>query len=250
MADAAGIAPGVVQPADVTKLVVTDLKTGYSGQEIVHGLSFEVAESEVVAMIGHNGAGKTTALKATSGLLGCYEGTVELFGRDVTRSRIRDRVDAGLVYLPQEGALFRGLTVRENLLLGAASETDKRTVNARFDDVYSLFPILRDRSGQVAGSLSGGQQRMVSIGIALMAGARVLLLDEPSLGLAPVIYEQMLEVVTEMASARGLAVIIVEQVVGRLATLCDRIYVIRSGALVKELPKDEAQATKDWSRLL
>ncbi|MCW2538329.1 MAG: transporter ATP-binding protein [Frankiales bacterium] len=227
----------------------TGLRTGYLGRPVVYDASFSAEQGKITALFGHNGAGKSSSLKAISGLLPMFAGTVKLFGEDVTASKISDRVRKGVVYLPQERAVFTGLTVRDNLQLGAALEHDKKVVAARRENVVDLFPRLGERLGQYAQTMSGGEQRMLAMGIALMAGAKILLLDEPSLGLSPQINLTLLEATRRLCQEQGVTVILVEQAIGAALAFVDHVYVMRSGAIVAEHNGDEARAREDWWRV-
>ena len=235
-----------VRPVGQPVLRVTDLKAGYAGRPVVHGVSLEVRPATITAMFGHNGAGKSTTMKAIAGLLPAFGGKVELFGEDVTAKRANERVNRGLVGLPQEKAVFTSVSVWENLELGAALVDDRKEIEARREQVVTLFPRLGERRTQLAGSMSGGEQRMLSMGIALMAGAKVLLLDEPSLGLAPKVNQNLLDAARALVRDHGLSVILVEQAIGTALEYCDHVYVMRSGEVVSECTGDEARARDDW----
>lgn len=225
---------------------VKGLQTGYLKKPVVHEITFRCRTGEVTCLFGHNGAGKSSTLKAIAGLLPQYSGEVRLFGEDVSALPISVRVRRGVVYLPQERAVFTGLTVEDNLLLGAALEREKSVVAARRDMVIDLFPRLGERLKQLAQTMSGGEQRMLSMGIALMAGARVLMLDEPSLGLAPQINLSLLQVTKRLCEEQGVTVLLVEQAIGEALTFADRVFVVRSGTIVAEHTGDEARAREDW----
>ena len=229
-----------------TVLRVSGLEAGYASKPVVHGVSMEVPGGKITAVFGHNGAGKSTTMKAIAGLLPCFAGTVELFGEDVTAKPASHRVARGLVALPQEKAVFSSVSVWENLELGAAIVDDRTLIDERRERVVALFPRLGERRTQLAGSMSGGEQRMLSLGIALMAGARVLLLDEPSLGLAPKVNQNLLDAARQLVEQDGLSVVLVEQAIGTALEYCDHVYVMRSGQFVAECTGDEARARDDW----
>jgi branched-chain amino acid transport system ATP-binding protein len=237
----------VIAPDQHGGLDVNGITTGYLGKDVVFEVSFHARATKVTGLFGHNGAGKTTTLMATAGLLPSRHGRVVLGDQDLTAASSSRRVACGLLYLPQEQAVFRTMTVRENLLLGGRSARSAR--QARLDDVIDLFPTLGDRLGQLAGTMSGGEQRMLSLGIALMAGARMLLLDEPSLGLAPVIYEKLLEAVRRLVADTQIGVVLVEQAVGPTLPFVDHAYVMRSGQIVASYTGAEARARDDWWRV-
>ncbi len=185
-------------------------------------------------MLGHNGAGKTTLLRSIFGLIPVMDGSVHLDGRDISSRQPAANVADGIAFVPQGHGIFRSLTVRDNLDLGAFAETDKRRIPERLDAVYSMFPILKERASQVAGTFSGGQQQMLAIGMALMHGPRVLILDEPSIGLAPNLVERVMEAIREINSRLGASILIVEQNVKLSLPIADRAMVIKTGGVVYE----------------
>jgi branched-chain amino acid transport system ATP-binding protein len=230
-------------------LEVEGLRTGYLGKPVVHDVTYAAEAGKITALFGHNGAGKTSSLKAISGLLPIFSGSVRLFGEDATQKNISDRVRTGVVYLPQERAVFRGLNVKDNLELGAALVKDKKLVRERRKNVMELFPRLGERERQYAETMSGGEQRMLAMGIALMAGAKVLLLDEPSLGLSPQINLTLLDATKRLCEEQGVTVVLVEQAIGAALDYVDYVYVMRSGSIVAEHDGDEARAREDWWRV-
>jgi len=227
-------------------LQVEDLESGYLGEAVVFGASITLPPGKITALFGHNGAGKTTLMKTIAGLNPTYKGRVRLGDEDITGMRPDVRVKKGLVYLPQDQAVFRTMTVRKNLILGATTVTEKSVVDERLAFVIDLFPILGQRQDQVAGTMSGGEQRMVSMGIALMAGARVLMLDEPSLGLSPLVTKQLFTATQRLTAEEGVTVLLVEQAIGQTLQYADHVYVLRSGRIVAEHTKEEAMARTDW----
>lgn len=210
------------------------LFAGYGRKTVVFDTSFHVMPGEIVGIFGHNGSGKSTTIRAILGTNPAQRGTVRYFGEDVTRSSSRSNVRNGMALIPSERFVFADLTVRDNLLLGGANERDSDVRHQRLDLVYRLFPILKDREEQLAGTMSGGQQRMVSLGLALMTNPKLLMLDEPSLGLAPMIVQQIFSQVRELADTEGLSVILLEQNVGAALKIVDRVYVMRSGRVILE----------------
>jgi branched-chain amino acid transport system ATP-binding protein len=219
-------------------LTVTDVSAGYRGSQVLHALSLRVNHGEIVALVGANGAGKTTTLRTISGILTPASGTIEFLGSRVDGWRTNDLVRDGLVHVPEERALFGPLTVEENLRMGAWTSPV-----VDFDDVYALFPILAERRQQIADTLSGGQQRMLAIGRALMARPRLLMLDEPSTGLAPKLARAVLRAVRAIRD-EGVAVLLVEQNAAPALEIADRAYVLESGSVVltgtgAELARDE-----------
>jgi branched-chain amino acid transport system ATP-binding protein len=216
-----------------TVLEVDGVSAGYDRRTVVDGASLSLARGELVALIGHNGGGKSTLLKAIVGLLGARAGRVRYDGRDVTGLSAAKRVDRGLCLVPQLGNTFPDLTVDENLGLSARlryAGTAERT--AAIADVYDVFPVLRERVKQPAKQLSGGQRQMLALGIALLKQPKVLLLDEPSLGLSPALAERLLQNVVQISVERQTAVLIVEQNVRDVLAVAQRAYVMRSGQIV------------------
>jgi len=238
-----------VETASSSTLRIENLYAGYFGRPVVHDVSLAVQPGAITALLGHNGAGKTTTLKAIAGLIPVYGGSVSLHGEDITRKNSSQRVKRGLFYLPQERATFATMTVRDNLRLGATLVSDPTARAGHLDQILELFPVLAERIGQIAGTMSGGQQRMLSMGIGLMAGAKVLLLDEPSLGLAPTIIQQLLQTVRQLCEHEGLAVLLVEQAVGLALEVADHIYVMRTGQLVADETRESARAREHWWEL-
>ena len=234
----------VQTPADRVDLGVEHLTAGYLGKDVVFDVTFEATAGRVTGLFGHNGAGKTTTLMAAAGLIPARVGKVHLGSDDLSRSPSTRRVTAGLFYLPQERAVFQTMTVRENLMLGGRSSRSARS--DRLQVVLDLFLPLSARLDQLAGTMSGGEQRMLSLGIAMMAGAKMLLLDEPSLGLAPVIYENLLEAVRTMVSETKLGAVLVEQAIGPTSRFVDHVYVMRSGQIAASYTGADARARDDW----
>ena len=211
-------------------LEVQNLSVSYGRIAAVRGVSLTVSPGEIVSLIGANGAGNTTTLRAVSGLLRS-QGTVHWKGQDLTGQPASRIVAAGIVQVPEGRQVFSGMTVQENLLLGGYLVRDKAEKQARIEAVCDLFPILRERRQQKAGSLSGGEQQMLAIGRAIVAGAEALLLDEPSPGLAPVVIEQVFDVIRTLRD-RGLAILLVEQNAGDALAISDRGYIMESGQIV------------------
>jgi branched-chain amino acid transport system ATP-binding protein len=219
---------------------------GYRRLQILHGIDLEVDEGEIVALIGANGAGKTTTLRAISGLIGVSGGSITFDGQRIDGARPDRIVRRGLVHVPQDRGLFGRLTVLENLTMGAYTR-DRGEIDASLEQVFELFPILDERRGQRADTMSGGQQQMLAIGRALMAKPRLLTLDEPSIGLAPNLVTQVLEAVTRVRDA-GVTVLIVEQNAAHTLRISDRAYVLESGAIAvqgkgKDLVDDQRVRT-------
>ena len=215
-------------------LTLSHLHAGYGDVTVLRGISLEVAPGEIVALVGANGAGKTSTLNAISGLLiDLREGEVTLDGKEITSTQPHDRVELGIAHVPQGRQLFPYLTVRENLELGAYASRGRKSEHASLERVLNLFPILRERTAQYAGSLSGGEQQMCAIARGLMSGPRYLLLDEPSLGLAPIIVQNVFEVIGEIVE-QGIGVLLVEQNVMAALQLAKRAYVLERGDVVLE----------------
>lgn len=214
-------------------LTVDGVSSGYDRRTVVEGVSVSLAPGELVALIGHNGGGKSTLLKTIVGLLPLRAGRITFDGKDVGRLSAARRVDSGLCLVPQLGNTFPDLCVQENLDLSA--HMCYRTASERTDavtDVYDVFPVLKERTKQQAGQLSGGQRQMLALGIALLKKPKVLLLDEPSLGLSPALSQRLLENIVTISSERGTSVLIVEQNVRDVLAVATRAYVMQSGRIV------------------
>jgi branched-chain amino acid transport system ATP-binding protein len=214
-------------------LEVQNLKVRYSGMPVIQGLSLSVNSGETVCVVGANGAGKSTLLRAVMGAQRAFEGRILFSGREIQRLRTEEIVRLGIVYVPEEKMLFRPLPVEENLMLGAYILSDPRRIRENLDFVYTLFPRLRERRLQPASTLSGGEQQMVAIGRGLMSRPQILMLDEPSLGLAPKLVDEVLDTVRRL-KAQGMTILLVEQNVREALDLSDRGYVIQTGRIVIE----------------
>ncbi|HKV44369.1 MAG TPA: ABC transporter ATP-binding protein [bacterium] len=227
-----------------TVLEVTDLRVSYGGEvTALHGVSLSVRAGEAVALVGANGAGKTTLLKALAGLLDAAGGEIRWAGRSITRLPAHERVKLGLALVPEGRRLFSRLRVRENLLLGTYTNRDRLHRARRLEFVLSLFPILGERAEQRAGTLSGGQQQMLAIGRALMLDPTMLMLDEPSLGLSPVLVDQIIEVLGRLHREQGMTILLVEQNVPAALDVCERGYVLQTGRMVSHGTGGELLAT-------
>lgn len=227
-------------------LEVQGLVTGYGRKQVTFDVSLRVDAGEIVALMGHNGAGKTTTLKAIAGLLPAWSGRVVLDGEPIDHVGSAVRVRRGLTLVPQEHFVFADLTVAENLELGAFSLADTKAVAGQRDRVLALLPILAERRSQLAGTLSGGEQRMLSLGMALMRKPRLLLLDEPSLGLAPLLVERIMQTVQDITRSDNLTVLLVEQNVRHALAIAGRVYVMRTGRVLLEETGAAMTARGQW----
>jgi branched-chain amino acid transport system ATP-binding protein len=214
-------------------LQIQGLSVHYGAIEALRGISLEVAAGEVVALIGANGAGKTTTLRAISKMLPPSGGRVRFLGEDVTRLPSHRLVARGMAHAPEGRGIFLNLTVKENLELGAFLRRDRAGVAADAERAYGLFPILAERRAQISGTLSGGEQQMLAVARALMSRPKLMLLDEPSLGLAPQVVERIFAVLREV-NASGVALLLVEQNAHKALQLAHRAYVLETGAIVMQ----------------
>ncbi len=212
-------------------LRVHDLAVAYGHIEAVKGLDFHLNAGEITALVGANGAGKSTTLLALSGLIKASRGKIEFQGEDISRLPAHQIVERGLVQVAEGRAILTTLTVEENLQLGAYTRQDKEGIPASMEEVYQLFPRLKERSQQFAGNLSGGEQQMLAIGRALMAKPKLLLLDEPSMGLAPIVVQEIFRILVEI-NRRGLTILLVEQNVRQALKIAKHGYVIETGKIV------------------
>ncbi|MDQ1581535.1 MAG: branched-chain amino acid transport system ATP-binding protein [Microbacteriaceae bacterium] len=229
------------------RLELAGLGAGYGNKKVVFDVSLAVERSKIVALLGHNGAGKTTTMAATVGLAGLKTGRVKIDGRDVSTATARQRVESGLAYVPSDNFVFGDLTVAENLSLGGLTERNAATRKSRQEWIFDRWSILAERSTQLAGTMSGGQRRMLSLGIALMSSPTLLLLDEPSLGLAPNIVDKLFRDLRSLADEDGVAVFIIEQSVAKVLAIADEAYVMRSGHIIAhESARDLAARESLW----
>jgi len=224
-------------------LEISGLSAGYGGNEVLHGVSLKVATGEMVAIIGPNGAGKSTLLNCISGLIASTSGKILLEGRDITKEAAFRISRSGLLQVPEGRQILGELTVLENLQLGATALHHRKPTH-ELRSIYELFPILEERSQQRAGSLSGGQQQMLAIGRALMGGPRMLLLDEPSLGLSPLLAKQVLNALREL-NAKGLTILLVEQNARAALRSTQHAYVLEQGRVVHQGASDKLARDPD-----
>ena len=211
-------------------LQVTDLRVAYGGIQAVKGVSFQVNEGELVSLIGSNGAGKTTTMKAITGSLIPSAGRIEYLGRDIRGQGSWDLVQQGLVMVPEGRGVFTRMSILENLQMGAYLRNDAAGIQSDIERVYTLFPRLKERRAQLAGTLSGGEQQMLAMGRALLSRPKLLLLDEPSMGLSPLMVDKIFEVIAEVA-ALGVTLLLVEQNASRALKMAQRAYVMESGEI-------------------
>jgi branched-chain amino acid transport system ATP-binding protein len=205
----------------------------YGHIEALHGISLTVGQGEIVALIGANGAGKTTTMRAISGLRPVAKGSIRFDGEDITRLRADLRVVRGVSQSPEGRGIFPGMTVRENLEMGAYTRRARAEIDEDLERVFTLFPRLREREKQVGGTMSGGEQQMLAVGRALMSRPKLLLLDEPSMGLAPILIQQIFDIVVEI-NQQGTTVLLVEQNAQQALSRAHRAYVLETGRIVKE----------------
>ena len=213
-----------------TLLKVKGLKVAYGGIQAVKGVDFEVNEGELVSLIGSNGAGKTTTMKAITGTLPITDGDIEYMGKSIRGQGPWDLVKQGLAMVPEGRGVFTRMTIIENLQMGAHIRNDKANIAADMEKVFTIFPRLRERKDQLAGTMSGGEQQMLAMGRALMSRPKVLLLDEPSMGLSPIMVDKIFEVVRDVY-AQGVTVLLVEQNASRALAIANRGYVMDSGLI-------------------
>ncbi|MBO5217912.1 MAG: ABC transporter ATP-binding protein [Clostridia bacterium] len=212
-------------------LEVKDLQVYYGVICALKGISFEVNEGEIVTLIGANGAGKTTALQSVVGLIPKKSGTVTFDGNDITKTPCHKIVHLGMTQVPEGRRIFQELTVYENLLMGAYSMKDKSAFKTDLDAIYTRFPRLAERQNQIAGTLSGGEMQMLAMGRAIMSHPKLLMLDEPSMGLSPLLVDQIFEIIKDI-NKDGTTILLVEQNAGKSLAISDRAYVLENGSIV------------------
>jgi branched-chain amino acid transport system ATP-binding protein len=228
----------------VALLEVESVDAFYGRIQALRGMSIRVDKGEVVALIGSNGAGKTTTLRTISGLMHPQSGTIRFDGREITHTGPSKIVEMGISQSPEGRRLFPRMTVVDNLFMGAYTRNDKPGIAADMDRVFTLFPRLKERRTQIAGTLSGGEQQMLAMGRALMAKPKLLMLDEPSLGLAPILIETIFNIVREI-NAQGVPVLLVEQNASKALEVAHRAYVLETGSIVKTGTGKEVASSED-----
>jgi len=220
----------MTETAATTAVEIEDLDVYYGRVHALRGLSVSVGEGEIVALLGNNGAGKTTTLASVSGVVPSRAGRIRAFGEDITKAKPWDIVARGVIHVPEGRRIFSRLTIHENLQLGGYLVKDQQVVEQRIAEVYQLLPRLAERRNQQGGTLSGGEQQMLAVGRALVAGPRLLMLDEPSMGLAPLIVAQIMELVQRI-NASGTSVLLVEQNARAALRIAHRAYVVENGEI-------------------
>ncbi|MBQ9086670.1 MAG: ABC transporter ATP-binding protein [Clostridia bacterium] len=214
-------------------LQVKDLEVYYGVIQALKGISFHVNEGEIVSLIGANGAGKTTTLHTVTGLLHPKHGSVVYAGQNLAKVPAHKIVSMGLAHVPEGRRVFQNLSVYDNLLLGAYTQTDKEKISRQMDSVFDQFPRLKERRRQLAGTLSGGEQQMLAMGRALLSDPKMIVMDEPSMGLSPLLVSEIFEIIQSFRAA-GKTVLLVEQNAKKAMTVSDRVYVLETGSIIKE----------------
>ena len=224
-------------------LKVTDLVVSYGGIEALKGISFEVDQGQIVTLIGANGAGKSTTLRTISGLVPPKDGRIYFEGRDITDLNTQKIVETGIAMVPEGRRVFANLTVQENLRIGAYLRKDKEAIEEDFKYVYDLFPRLKERSWQLAGTLSGGEQQMLAVGRAVMTRPKMIMMDEPSLGLAPLVVKDIFKIIRTLKET-GMTVLLIEQNANAALHACDYAYVMETGRITTSGTGEELLASE------
>ena len=214
-------------------LEVSNLKVNYGMIQAIKGISFKVEEGEIIALIGANGAGKTTTLHTVSGLLKAREGSILFNGKELTKTQPHKIVEIGMAHVPEGRRIFQQLTVYENLILGAYTRSDKKEIAENLEMIYKRFPRLEERKKQIAGTLSGGEQQMLAMGRALMSNPKIVLMDEPSMGLSPLLVSEIFDIIQSINKS-GTTVLLVEQNAKKALSIANRAYVLETGKIVLE----------------
>ena len=224
-------------------LKITDLQVSYGGIDALAGISFDVEEGEIVTLIGANGAGKSTTLRTISGLVKAKAGRIVYDGRDITSMNPQKVVSEGIAMVPEGRHVFDNLTVKENLLIGAYLRRDKQSINEDIEHIYTLFPRLHEREWQLAGTLSGGEQQMLAVGRAIMTQPRILMMDEPSLGLAPIVVKEIFSIIRTL-NETGMTILLIEQNANAALRCSHRAYVMETGRITMSGPSADLLADK------
>jgi len=227
--------------SQASMLKVKDLKVNYGGIEALKGISFDVEQGQIVTLIGANGAGKSTTLRAISGLVKTASGAINFLGRDIIPFNAQQVVAEGIAMVPEGRRVFDNLTVKENLKIGAYLRKDRDEIESGIEDIYQRFPRLKEREWQLAGTLSGGEQQMLAVGRAMMARPKLLMMDEPSLGLAPLVVRDIFAIIREL-KAEGITILLIEQNANAALRCADQAYVLETGRITMQGTGEELLA--------
>lgn len=227
-------------------LEVKNLEAGYGKKQVLHDVSFCINEGEIVSLIGHNGAGKSTTLQATFGLLKPFGGQVIYKGKDISLEPPKTKLESGIYHIPQEKFLFEDLAVKDNLELSSFTMKDQSNIPNKLQEMYGLFPVLNSRQNQLAGTLSGGERRLLGIAMGLLREPQLLMLDEPSSGLSPIAFQKVIEVIKNINQTQKTAVLLVEQNVKSAFKISERVYVMKAGAIILEETGQKLLERDEW----